>query len=46
MATVMVLGLQWENTNRARGDYDWRLSLEKGEIDNLGDDHPQFRFTH
>ena len=45
MSTVMFLGLLWENKKRARGHHDSRLTLGRDEVDNLGDDHPRFRFT-
>lgn len=46
---VMILteiGLWWENKIRDRGGRDYRLNLPKDEVDNLGDDHPSFRFTY
>lgn len=46
---VMVLtemGLWWENKIRDQGKRDYRLSLPGKEIENLGDDHPSFRFTY
>lgn len=46
MCVVFVVGLTRENKKRARGDYNHRLALEKDEVNNLGDDHPQFRFTY
>ena len=44
--TVFVIGLRLENKRRERGERDARLSLAKEEVDNLGDDHPAFRFTY
>ncbi|KXT14004.1 hypothetical protein AC579_8863 [Pseudocercospora musae] len=42
---VLLLGVRWENGKRERGERDWRL--EDAETrDNLGDDHPRFRFTY
>ena len=41
---VLALGVRQENRNRERGDRDWRL--EGPDADNLGDDHPRFRFTY
>lgn len=46
---VMILtefGLWWENRLRDRGKRDYRLLLPPDEVDNLGDDHPSFRFTY
>ncbi|KAI1862386.1 uncharacterized protein JN550_010248 [Neoarthrinium moseri] len=41
--TVLYLGVKRENKKRDRGDRDWRLQGEN--VDNLGDDHPSWRFT-
>ena len=41
-----VLGLWIENRKRNRGERDYRLSLETKERENLGDDHPSFRFVY
>jgi hypothetical protein len=46
---VMVLTelvLLWENKSRDQGKRDYRLNLPADEVDNLGDDHPSFRFTY
>jgi len=43
MATVMLFGLKYENRKRDRGERDYRLG--KDSLDNMGDDHPSFRFT-
>jgi len=43
MATLMFLGLKFENRKRDRGDRDYRL--DESSLDNMGDDHPSFRFT-
>lgn len=46
---VMVLtglGLWWENKMRDEGKRDYRLRLPPDEVDNLGDNHPSFRFTY
>ncbi|THV64323.1 MFS general substrate transporter, partial [Aureobasidium pullulans] len=40
---VLFLGVIWENRKRDRGERDWRLQGE--DVDNLGDDHPSFRFA-
>ncbi|KAK4556377.1 hypothetical protein LTR86_006521 [Recurvomyces mirabilis] len=42
--TILLLGLRRENRRRERGERDWRL--ETSDADNLGDDHPHFRFTY
>ena len=42
--TGLLLGLRAENKRRDRGERDWRLETE--DADNLGDDHPHFRFTY
>lgn len=42
--TVFMFGLMWENRKRERGARDYRL--EESDADNLGDDHPHFRFTY
>ncbi|KEQ99842.1 hypothetical protein AUEXF2481DRAFT_45783 [Aureobasidium subglaciale EXF-2481] len=39
----LFIGVLLENRKRDRGERDWRLSGE--DVDNLGDDHPSFRFT-
>jgi len=43
MAIVMYFGLKAENKKRDRGERDHRY--EEADIDNMGDDHPSFRFT-
>jgi len=45
LCTVFWLGLRWENSVRARGERDWRLREREEVVRNLGDDHPEFRFT-
>ncbi|KAI1810901.1 major facilitator superfamily domain-containing protein [Poronia punctata] len=45
-ATAMYVGLRRENRMRDRGKRDYMLSLPKHEVNNLGDDHPSFRFTY
>ncbi|KAI4203122.1 MAG: hypothetical protein LQ346_001856 [Caloplaca aetnensis] len=44
--TVFFVGLRWENRTRDRGGRDHRYNLPKSEQDNLGDDHPRFRFVY
>ncbi|KAL1587290.1 hypothetical protein WHR41_04431 [Cladosporium halotolerans] len=41
---VLLLGVRMENKKRDRGERDWRLDTI--DADNLGDDHPHFRFTY
>lgn len=42
---VLAWGVRRENGKREMGERDWRLDLGE-ESDNLGDDHPRFRFTY
>ncbi|CAG8954286.1 hypothetical protein HYFRA_00005907 [Hymenoscyphus fraxineus] len=42
--TVFHFGLRWENGKRERGERNDRLTLCEAEVQNLGDDHPGFRF--
>ena len=44
--TVFVIGLRSENRKRDRGERDYRYQFPKEELENLGDDHPNFRFTY
>ena len=44
--TIFYLGLRMENQKRERGGRNYRLELPNGELDNLGDDHPNFRFVY
>ncbi|KAI0971239.1 MFS general substrate transporter [Xylaria arbuscula] len=44
-ATVMFIGLVLENRKREAGRRDYRLSRPTEEVQNMGDDHPTFRFT-
>lgn len=44
-STVFYLGLRAENRKRDSGGRDQRLQLPKDMVENLGDDHPEFRFT-
>lgn len=43
MCTVFFFGLKAENKKRSNGGRDYRF--ESGELENMGDDHPEFRFT-
>lgn len=44
--TVFFIGLWIENKKRDQGKRDYRLTLPKEERENLGDDHPTFRFAY
>lgn len=43
-SAIFVVGVRRENKRRDAGERDWRL--EGAEGDNLGDDHPRFRYTY
>jgi MFS family permease len=43
--TIFYFGMKWENKIRDNGGRDDRLSLPREELENLGDDHPEFRFN-
>lgn len=42
--TVLLLGVMRENAKRDRGERDYRLA--EPDLDNMGDDHPRFRFVY
>ncbi|KAA6410729.1 MAG: Major Facilitator Superfamily [Lasallia pustulata] len=44
--TVFFVGLRMENKKRNNGGRDDRYSLPEEELENLGDDHPRFRFGY
>ena len=44
-ATILYTGLKRENKRRDRGERDYRLAMGKEDLDNMGDDHPHFRFA-
>ncbi|KAJ6003003.1 hypothetical protein N7451_005550 [Penicillium sp. IBT 35674x] len=44
-ATAFLFGLMHENKMRDQGKRDWRLGEPDREVENMGDDHPHFRFT-
>ena len=44
--TILLMGLRFENKKREQGGRDYRLNLPEDEKDNLGDDHPSFRFVY
>ncbi|PGH05375.1 hypothetical protein AJ80_08343 [Polytolypa hystricis UAMH7299] len=46
MAIVFLFYLRRENRIRERGGRDYLLDLPERELENLGDDHPGFRFTY
>ena len=46
LCTVFTLGLKRENKKRDRGERNTRLNLPPDELNNLGDDHPDFRFNY
>jgi hypothetical protein len=46
LAVLFMMGLKRENRKRGRGERDWRFSLPKEELENLGDDHPDYRFNY
>jgi hypothetical protein len=45
MCTVFFFGLKAENRLRDKGGRDYRYTEEREDLDNMGDDHPEFRFT-
>jgi hypothetical protein len=45
-AIVFLLLIRSENKKRDRGEHDHRLNAPPEEVENLGDDHPGFRFTY
>ncbi|KAE9377036.1 major facilitator superfamily protein [Stipitochalara longipes BDJ] len=45
MCTVFFFGLKAENKKRDDGGRDYRFEKEREELENMGDDHPGFRFT-
>ena len=44
--TILFIGLRLENRKRERGGRDDRYTLDRDELENLGDDHPRFRYTY
>lgn len=44
--TIFLFGLRRENKKRDRGERDDRYNLPLEELENLGDDHPTFRFAY
>ncbi len=45
LGTGFFLGLRAENKKRDRGERNHRFEQSKELLDNMGDDHPDFRFT-
>ncbi|KAI9827522.1 MAG: hypothetical protein M1832_004872 [Thelocarpon impressellum] len=45
MSTVFLVGLRRENKLRDQGGRDYRLQESAEELENMGDDHPSFRFS-
>ncbi|KAI0015025.1 major facilitator superfamily domain-containing protein [Xylariomycetidae sp. FL0641] len=43
--TALAVKLRRENARRAAGARNYRLDRPQEEVDNMGDDHPSFRFT-
>lgn len=43
-STVFYFGLKAENRKRDRGGRDYRY--QEADTDNMGDDHPEFRFGY
>ena len=43
-STIYYLGLRAENARRDRGERDYRYTEEADELDNMGDDHPTWRY--
>jgi hypothetical protein len=43
--TVFYFGLKAENRKRDRGGRDYRFTDEREDLSNMGDDHPDFRYT-
>ena len=44
--TAFLFGLWVENKKRDQGGRDGRFNLPRAELENLGDDHPRFRFAY
>lgn len=45
LSTVYFFGLRAENQRRDRGGRDYRYTDEAEDLDNMGDDHPSWRYT-
>jgi MFS family permease len=45
-SSALWIGLWQENKKRDAGGRDYRFQEEQKELENMGDDHPRFRFTY
>lgn len=45
-STCLLVYMFMENKKRDQGGRDYRLQLPPDELNNLGDDHPSFRFSY
>lgn len=45
-STALLIGLSIENKRRDNGERDDRYGFPMEELENLGDDHPRFRFSY
>ena len=45
-STLLLIGMSRENKRRDNGERDYRYDFPLEEVDNLGDDHPRFRFSY
>lgn len=45
-STALLIGMSRENKRRDNGERDYRYDLPAEELNNLGDDHPRFRFSY
>lgn len=45
-STALLIGLSRENKKRDNGERDHRYNYPPEELENLGDDHPRFRFSY
>ena len=45
-AVALLVGMKMENSKRDQGLRDDRLNAPNDEVNNLGDDHPDFRFVY
>lgn len=44
-STALLIGMRVENGKREKGERDGRFGVPVDELENLGDDHPRFRFS-
>lgn len=45
-SSIFFVGLFLENRKRERGGRDYRYQEEESELNNMGDDHPRFKFSY